>query len=287
MRIRYALLVVAIFWSGSIGLAQGPIGLLGADSKNNTVAIDTADALPTASPEQVRELLQLLADEKIVRWLQTELDSKTAGSTTASNETLRTIAARRLQKLRERAGQVMNAMVELPALPDKLEGRWQSGMTAGDTLRSIIYLLIFLFIGFGLEWLYWCYASLKLRQLELSNVAGLSASAKRAATVGILRLGGASLFSLGCIGTFLFFEWSELASQVVFGVLIVAVTLRVLLVVSRVIFAPASEHLRMVPLSTPLAKRSVRWIFIVVGVGLIARDCRYLGLVCEWSARSS
>lgn len=271
MRIRYALLVVAIFWSGSIGLAQGPIGLLGADSKNNTVAIDTADALPTASPEQVRELLQLLADEKIVRWLQTELDSKTAGSTTASNETLRTIAARRLQKLRERAGQVMNAMVELPALPDKLEGRWQSGMTAGDTLRSIIYLLIFLFIGFGLEWLYWCYASLKLRQLELSNVAGLSASAKRAATVGILRLGGASLFSLGCIGTFLFFEWSELASQVVFGVLIVAVTLRVLLVVSRVIFAPASEHLRMVPLSTPLAKRSVRWIFIVVGVGLIAR----------------
>ncbi len=263
--------VLLLLSSGSF--AQVPGGLLNSDSGDSqTPAASVAsDADATASPDQIRSLLQLLADEKVARWLQTELEDSKQDIAVRTDETLRTVATRRLQQIRSRAQQVMAAISALPVLPGKLQSRWQSGMTAEDSLRSIIYLLIFLFIGFGLEWLYWCYASLKLHQLELSNVAGLKASAKRAGTVGLLRLGGATIFSLGCVGTFLFFEWSELASQVVLGVLVVAVVLRVLLVLSRVIFAPASEHLRMVPLSTPMAKRCVRWIFIIAAVALVSR----------------
>lgn len=256
-------------------IAQGPVGFTGVVTKDNTDSDDFAEASEPASPEQVRALLQLLADEKIVRWLQTELDrqadSAAADSSEGNDSNIQALTARRLSAVRLRAGQVMNAISELPELPGKLQRRWQSGMNSDDTLRSVIYLLIFLFIGFGLEWLYWAYASLKLRQLELSNVAGLKASARRATTVGLLRLGGATVFSLGCVGTFLFFDWPELAGQVVLGVLMVAVVLRVLLVGSRVIFAPASEHLRMVPMSTPLAKRCVRWILIIAAAGLASR----------------
>ena len=259
--------------ASSMSIAQVSVGTLNPNggSARATTSGANADAESTASPEQARALLQLLADERVVRWLQTELEEKARDADLATEDTLRTIAARRMEKLRSRASEVLAAIKEVPTLPGKLQRRWQSGMTADDSLRSTIYLLIFLFIGCGLEWLYWRYAALRLRQLELSNVAGLKASARRAGTVGLLRLGGATIFSVGCVGTFLFFEWTELASQVVLGVLIVAVVLRVLLVASRVIFAPASEHLRMVPLSTPLAKRCVRWIMIIAAVALTGR----------------
>jgi small-conductance mechanosensitive channel len=273
-RLFSVLLVPVMLLAGVPVLAQTPAGFPGTGSSVSESGDTGAAEATAASPEQVRALLQLLADEKIVRWLQNELDTQTdieLSATTTDDDTVRAVAARRLDRVRVRAGELMNAMRELPQLPGKLHDRWLAGMTSDDTLRSVIYLLIFLFIGFGLEWLYWAYASLKLRQLELSNVAGLKASAKRAATVGLLRVGGATLFSLGCVGTFLFFDWPPLAGQVVLGVLMVAVILRVLLVVSRIIFAPASEHLRMVPMSTPLAKRCVQWIFIVVAVGLTSR----------------
>ena len=274
MRVLRLLLPVALLLASSVSFAQAPFGLPASDNgkSRSPAATATEDTVSTASPEQARALLQLLADEKVVRWLLTELEDKAQeDAATDANDTLRTVATRRLKKLRSRAGEVMAAISELPTLPGKLQRRWQSGMTADDSLRSMIYLLIFLFIGCGLEWLYWRYASLRLRQLELSNVAGLKASARRAGTVGLLRVGGATIFSLGCVGTFLFFDWSEMASQVVLGVLIVAVVLRVLLVLSRVIFAPASEHLRMVPLSTPLAKRCVSWVLIIAAVALISR----------------
>jgi small-conductance mechanosensitive channel len=263
----------AVLWLmfGSMAMAQGILlQPSSTDSSTNTSAEQQATTNGD-SPEEVKALLQLLANENVVRWLQNELDAKAPQSAANTSGNIKAAMARRLQQLRTRAADVMQAVTDLPALPASLQQRWQSGMTAVDTLRSVIYLLIFLFIGFGLEWLYWCYASLKLHQLELSDVSGLKASAERASTVGLLRLGGATLFSLGCVGTFLFFDWAELAGQVVLSVLFVAVSLRILLVASRVVFAPASEHLRMVPMATPMARRCVFWIFVIAAVGLITR----------------
>ena len=268
-----ARMAFAVLWLmfGSMAMAQGILlQPSSTDSSTNTSAEQQATTNGD-SPEEVKALLQLLANENVVRWLQNELDAKAPQSAANTSGNIKAAMARRLQQLRTRAADVMQAVTDLPALPASLQQRWQSGMTAVDTLRSVIYLLIFLFIGFGLEWLYWCYASLKLHQLELSDVSGLKASAERASTVGLLRLGGATLFSLGCVGTFLFFDWAELAGQVVLSVLFVAVSLRILLVASRVVFAPASEHLRMVPMSTPMARRCVFWIFVIAAVGLITR----------------
>jgi small-conductance mechanosensitive channel len=268
-----ARMAFAVLWLmfGSMAMAQGILlQPSSTDSSTNTSAEQQATTNGD-SPEEVKALLQLLANENVVRWLQNELDAKAPQSAANTSGNMKAAMARRLQQLRTRAADVMQAVTDLPALPASLQQRWQSGMTAVDTLRSVIYLLIFLFIGFGLEWLYWCYASLKLHQLELSDVSGLKASAERASTVGLLRLGGATLFSLGCVGTFLFFDWAELAGQVVLSVLFVAVSLRILLVASRVVFAPASEHLRMVPMSTPMARRCVFWIFVIAAVGLITR----------------
>jgi small-conductance mechanosensitive channel len=268
-----ARMAFAVLWLmfGSMALAQG---ILLQPSSTDSSTDSSAEQQSTTngdSPEEVKALLQLLANENVVRWLQNELDAKAPQNAANTSGSIKAAMARRLQHLRTRAADVMQAVTDLPALPASLQQRWQSGMTAVDTLRSVIYLLIFLFIGFGLEWLYWCYASLKLHQLELSDVSGLKASAERASTVGLLRLGGATLFSLGCVGTFLFFDWAELAGQVVLSVLFVAVSLRILLVASRVVFAPASEHLRMVPMSTPMARRCVFWIFVIAAVGLITR----------------
>ena len=164
--------------ASSMSIAQVSVGTLNPNggSARATTSGANADAESTASPEQARALLQLLADERVVRWLQTELEEKARDADLATEDTLRTIAARRMEKLRSRASEVLAAIKEVPTLPGKLQRRWQSGLTADDSLRSTIYLLIFLFIGCGLEWLYWRYASLRLRQLELSNVAGLKLS---------------------------------------------------------------------------------------------------------------
>ena len=274
------LMLVFLLLTGSSSNAQIPGTLLPSVGSNKASESDNSKERSGKEraivgqdqiTSEVNTLLRLLADERVVRRLREQLAEQTVDSDVGNNETFSGLAAARLQKLRVRASQVTEAIKVLPDLPGKLGNRWRSEMTSVDSFRSVIYLLIFLFIGFGLEWLYWSYASLRLHQLELSNVAGLRASARRAWSVGLLRLAGATTFSIGCIGTFLFFDWEELAGQVVFAVLSVAVSLRVLLVVLRVIFAPASEHLRMVPLSTQLAKRCVSWIFIVIAAGLASR----------------
>ena len=238
-------------------------------------------APPIAQPQQqpappdagdVDELLRLLGDQRINHWLREQLQDQRADTESMqSGAPLRELVNRRLQSVRARVSDVADATVALPGLPTELRSRWVSGMTSDTTLRSVIYLIIFIFIGCGLEWLYWCYATLRLKQLELSDVSGLAASARRAVSVGMLRLGGASVFSVGCIGTYLFFDWPDLAGKVVLSVLFVAVVLRLVLVLTRVIFSPASTHLRMVPLERSKARRAVRWIIIVCAVGLVGR----------------
>ncbi len=222
--------------------------------------------------EEVDELLRLLGDQRINQWLRDKLiEARDGGDSQAGGASLRELANRRLQSARVRVADVADATVALPDLPEELSERWAAGMTSDTTLRSVIYLIIFVFIGCGLEWLYWCYATLRLKQLELSNVSGLAASSRRAVSVGLLRLGGASLFSIGCIGTYLFFDWPDLAGKVVLSVLFIAVVLRMVLVLARVIFSPASNHLRMVPLERHKARYAVRWIFAICAIGLAGR----------------
>ncbi len=274
MILLQTLFITLLLLLSSNAHTQSPGGLsFSTDSETTEQAATLEDNnnLATTRPDEVKTLLRLLSNKNVVDWLQDEFNNETQLAITSTDNTFRIAGARRLQKLRSRARDVGLAITELHELPGKVVTRWQSKATPVESLRSIIYLLIFLFIGFGLEWLYWCYASLRLHQLELSNVAGLKASARRALNTGLLRLAGATIFSLGCIGTFLFFDWTELTGQVMTGALFVAVILRILLVITRVIFAPASEHLRMVPVSTQTAKRCVKWVFIVFAVGLSSR----------------
>lgn len=228
--------------------------------------------LPIADPDpqEVRELLRLLSDASINQWLQQQLVNAPAAER-GTQVSLRDLGDRQLRLLRERVSNVADATLILPQLPGELATRWSIGMSAETTLRSLIYLIIFLFIGCAMEWLYWAYATSRLRQLELSDVSGLAASTRRASAAGLLRLGGASLFSISCIGIYLVFDWPAMAGSVVLSVLFVAVILRMVLMVVRVVFSPASDHMRMVPLDKSRARSAVRWIVGICAIGLVSR----------------
>jgi small-conductance mechanosensitive channel len=258
---RHFTVLLLLFLLAPLAQAQLPIQQVSTPPPQQQVTAPDA--------EDVDELLRLLGDQQINQWLRDKLvEAREEDNKEAGGATLRELANRRLQAVRARVADVADATTALPGLPQELSERWTSGMTSDTTLRSVIYLIIFVFIGCGLEWLYWCYATLRLKQLELSNVSGLAASSRRAVSVGLLRLGGATVFSVGCIGTYLFFDWPDLAGKVVLSVLFIAVVLRMVLVLARVIFSPASDHLRMVPMERRRARHAVRWIFAICAVGL-------------------
>ena len=93
-----------------------------------------------------------------------------------------------------------------PAETLRLREAWGAARSNGEMLRAVVYGLILLMIGGGVEWLYWCYAARARRALAELAVAGGDdpLPPRRAAALALRRAaieaGGAGLFAATTIG---------------------------------------------------------------------------------------
>ncbi|MGI9509256.1 MAG: mechanosensitive ion channel family protein, partial [Geminicoccaceae bacterium] len=138
-----------------------------------------------------------------------------------------------------------------------------------ETLRSAIYVIIFLFVGAGLEWLYWRYAGGTLRRIELGSLTTLGQSVSGALIRGVLLSASILIFALGALGTFLSFDWPSFAGELVLSLLMAVVTMRVVSTLAVFVLAPRVDGLRLLPLDGPAAKLLFNWTMAVVAIGVI------------------
>ncbi|MEM1401510.1 MAG: hypothetical protein AAGF58_16595, partial [Pseudomonadota bacterium] len=233
------LLLVGVIINGS-ALAQVPLGTTG--------SAETVQVIGEPSPNDIRELARLLGDPTVVNWLE-QRAAGLIGEEEAAGLTFEESLERALVRIQQRVARVGVALALLPQTPTIVATTWEEELSARERLNLVVLLIIFFFIGAGLEWLYWRYAGQARRKIELRRSDTYLSKSISAVSRFALTAGGALCFALGTIGTFVLFEWPPGAREFVLDLLLVVVLMRLVAALALFALAPRVEALRLVPLS--------------------------------------
>ncbi|MEX0347555.1 MAG: mechanosensitive ion channel family protein [Rhizobiaceae bacterium] len=251
-------LFTALLWTGSsTAQVQNPALIPGATGgETETVA--------TATPQDIEELLRLLGNPAVVEELRKSLEQ--TETDTGSSWSLRREISGVVSRMEERVSTLISGFTAINTIYPAAAEAWDSGLDQGDALRALTYVLIFLFIGGGLEWLYHQYA----RPLQLRITHGLPDSVgQRVTRAGLgmaLHFVGLAIFAGGSAGAFLMFDWPTLTREMVITLLMTVIGFRLIGMFVTFILAPGAPDLRLVPLGNRRSRRATRY---VVGATLI------------------
>lgn len=209
-----------------------------------------------------------------------------------------TVGAQLLLSLRDRIGQVseallqgIRAMADLPGLWEAVAGMARDPIARARLLDAAWKLLLLIGLGLALEWAVWRALAGTRRQLDAMAPADGSAwSWMRRVPLVFARLlldlapiTGFALAVYGLIGFVRPLPTTQLAALLAAHVYVGA---RCAFVLARILLSPASRHLRLVPLSDQAAWYCVVWLrrMLLVGLGgyVLAEVGVSLGL--SWAA---
>ncbi|MCH9669961.1 MAG: mechanosensitive ion channel [Gammaproteobacteria bacterium] len=233
----------------------------------------TASAAPITteapSPNDVRELMRLLSDQRMIEWMRTQADPQLEPSGSSRPFNPQEWLSQRLETVKSRANEVVDARASFHDRLRAFGAAWSARMGEGETLRSFVYVLIFLVIGAGIEWLYWRYALAAKLRIEREARAratprSLGPTAKRA----MLTVLGITLFSLTTLGTFLAFSWDPWVEVSVVSLLLLVLGVRLFITLSTFILCPFVPELRPLDIPTWAARFWHRWSVVLATLGL-------------------
>jgi small-conductance mechanosensitive channel len=258
MRARLAALLLALLLLPTVAAAQSALLL----AQRTPAPAETTAAAPSAS--DVQELLRILGDPRIVEWLKDA--AVTSPAAPAEDGAARRAAIeQRLAAARQRMAELATAWSNFPLVPAVLADAWRSQLSRGDALRSLTYVIIFVFVGGGLEWLYWQYVHPALVRIEHTVPKTLMRRLSAASARLFLQTLAIAIFSIGSVGAFLAFAWPLFLERVVVNLLIGVIAVRALATLSRFLLAPLYPALRLVPLDDQLAPKVHRWnVFVAI-----------------------
>ena len=140
----------------------------------------------------------------------------------------------------------------------RVTGSWSTAWQSGDGLRAVIYGLILLLIGGGVEWLYWCYAGRARQAIAEAAMSGSDNAVlppRRAAALSgrraLLEACGCALFATSTVAASSVFNWPAGVQEAVVGFTFVVAAARLTGIAVRVLLAPNCQRR-----SWPQASRS-------------------------------
>lgn len=260
----------ALFWLTTAILpahGQTALDLIGTKVGKNTEDVANQEA----SPQELQELLRLLSNPALVEQL-IERSAVTTGQSIGSGPSFSSVQEyfqATLFQIDRRARFIFLALTSLPQLSGSLTSAWNESMATSEFLRSAIHVIIFLFGGFGLEWLYWSYLSGTLKRIELSKPKTYGSVLRAAVLRAALLVGSIAVFGFGSIGLFVGFEWSSFVEHIVISLLAGIIAIRFIDMIAVFVLAPKVDDLRLLPLDKSAAQNIYAWILVVSGVGLL------------------
>lgn len=263
MAVRLAILA----WLTFAALAASPVSPASAQIPGIPSVTSAPEPAAIVEPTQadLRELARLLKDPAIAHWLENQASGDIAGNDgTVDTES---VESEEIRRIRERIGAVKVALAGLPAMPMAVADAWNGLFPAEGRLQLRILTLIFLFIGAGLEWLYWCYASPAKKRIEARPRTGFYRTALAALLRLVLTMSGAAAFGIGTVGSFLAFDWPPGFRIALLDTLWAIVLVRAIAALIEFVLAPRVDALRLIPID----RRDARWLstaFLVMAIAL-------------------
>ena len=238
--------------------------LTAASLLGNPQPIFAQDAQPSAN--DLQELSRLLSDDRIQQWLQSQTEDV---SESAQNEqqNVRAQFEAVVQTTRARVEALGQAWSRIGDVPELVRTHWREQLSAAVQVRSLTFVLIFLFFGAGLEWLLRQYTNPIRKRIEITKYR----NAKDRIKASLYRTGlaflGLFIFALGSIGAFSALTWPPLLNSLILNALIVIVATRATGTILLLFLAPKVEQLRLIPISSAAAK--VIWRVLTCSVAVL------------------
>lgn len=226
---------------------------------------------PVAAPSEndLHEFTRLLSDDRIQQWLRAQVNET---ETTAAAEApgLRMQFDALVLRTSDRIGTLVRTWNGLGKAPEMVQERWREQVTDTRRVQSLTFILIFLFLGAGLEWLFRQYTNPIRRRLEITHFKTRSKRVIAASTRAGLALSELLAFSIGSIGAFSAFEWPPILYSLILNLLIAIVAIRFVSTTLLLFLAPFVPRLRLVPVSTGMARLIMRTTLVFSGVLIFA-----------------
>lgn len=256
---RILVILLCCTWTLSASILANPF-LVKSGDKNKT-NLETAVGAP--AEKKISDLLELLGEEEVQGWLRKQLEKKEAESAAGVHSELspQDWMTTRLAALEDNLAALRMATTEVPAQFEQFKANWIKELGDGDTLRSLVYVIVFLTIGFGIEWLYWCYTSSIRGRLTLSGGVPML---PQLAKYSLLKALGIGFFALGALGSFMAFSWKPLVELLVITLLLAIVISRVLQLVVYFLLNPHETDRRPFPVSAKAARHLYWWGMVII-----------------------
>ncbi len=233
-----------------------------------------------ATPKQIQELMTLLADPKVRNWLEQESKAEAKSEQAVAEKSVSRALDTRLAAIREHIVELARTVPDLPNQFWQARTRVTADLGENGRVRALLLLAVFVGLGIGVEWLF-RKATQRARghvdTFPLETVRG------RLHLVGLrfaLAVGLVVAFALGSIGPFLALDWPPLLREMLFGLLVAFLVVRIANVVGHFLLAPHHERFRIIPMDTAAARFWHRrlvafvgwfafgWVFVGFGVTL-------------------
>ncbi|MGF1611104.1 MAG: mechanosensitive ion channel family protein [Kiloniellales bacterium] len=221
-------------------------------------------------PEQLRTLTELLRDPAIQAWLQAQSEGTAAEIAAAPAGSGESASAQQIMAgwLDTVRAFLRTLVAAVPTLPDELK-RVSATLSVELKEHGVIGVVVlfstFAALGFGVQWLFW-WATTGMRERMIAS--DLESAKDRARALGLRLIYGMGVllaFAIGSVGAFLLFDWPPLLKEIVLAYLLLFLIVEFVLVLGRVILAPAAERFRVVPMTTEAARFWFTWSAVLVG----------------------
>ncbi|MBV9967487.1 MAG: mechanosensitive ion channel family protein [Alphaproteobacteria bacterium] len=257
-------------WSAAICLAVMASATLlpfGATAAQQAAARSPSASEEEAAPVKVHELLILLADPKVQQWLVKQGAAK-ADSSTAPKDQEFSVAhyfGSRLAEIREHILTLGAAFSDLPGQFKRGTDRVGVDLGEGGRAKALLLLMIFVALGFGVEWVF-RRATRRIRgRLEQHPLDTVNSRLRVVGVRFLFGIGLVATFALGSVGAFLALDWPPMFRQIVLAYLVVILAIRIAMVLGRFLLAPNAERFRIVPVDTRAARFWSRRLTAFVG----------------------
>src|SRR6516165_6874850 len=271
-----ALRRVAAALLGATILATAPVSAaLAATAKAGKPATSTSQE---ASPKQIQELMTLLADPKVRNWLEQQSKAEAAAEQAATEESVSQALDSRLAAIREHIVGLAGTVPDLPSQYERGHDLVTADLGEHGRTKALLLLAIFVGLGSGVEWLFRMATQRARAHLDTLPSETVKERLHIVALRFAFAVGLVVAFALGSIGPFLARDWPPLMREMLFGLLVAFLVVRIANVVGRFLLAPYNERFRIIPMDTAAARfwrRRLVWFvgwfafgWVIVGFGV-------------------
>src|SRR5262249_48560744 len=200
-------------------------------------------------------------------WLkqQNEAKSSAASRQDIADESVSQALDTRLAAIHEHITALASTVPDLANQFWRGRARVTADLGENGRVKALLLLAVFVGLGAGVEWLF-----RKATQRVRGHLDALpSDTVKGRLHLVALRfafaVGLVAAFALGSIGPFLAFDWPPLLRQMLFGLLVAFLVVRIANAVGHFLLAPRHERFRIIPMDTAAARFWQRRLAAFVG----------------------